>query len=178
MRLLLNCKITLSLKLWENIEWQFNGIQGHSRLRSVGKTSPVAKSISHFSKSNFPKDSVSSRTGKSKLRQGILTEYLCVGLQLHLSNIKRKSNKRMISCIHDDFFQIIFRYVNNYFRACLISYLVLSGPSLKRITHLTNYIMDESCFFFANQQIKENIFEFWISFRNKQSCHGQRWNWR
>ena len=70
---------TLNFNRGRNIEWQFDGIQGRPRLRSVGKTSPVAKSISHFSKSNFQKDSVSSRTGKSKLRQGILTEYPCVG---------------------------------------------------------------------------------------------------
>ena len=67
---------TLNFNRGRNIEWQFDGIQGRPRLRSVGKTNPVAKSISHFSKSNFQKDSVSSHTGKSKLRQGILTEYI------------------------------------------------------------------------------------------------------
>ena len=61
--------------------------------------------------------------------------------------------------MYDNFFlQIIFRYINKYFWACLISYLFLSGPSLKRITHLTNYIMDESCFIFCQPTNKGKYF--------------------
>ena len=97
---------TLNFNRGRNIEWQLDGIQGRPRLRSVGKTSPVAKSISHFSKSNFQKDSVSSHTGTSKLRQGILTEYPCVGFQLHLSNVEENQNiMRIISCIMIFFFR-------------------------------------------------------------------------